>query len=85
MNFLYRYKYICWILCPNYLSILYLSIQGSLEHGRDGPVFMTIHNVGQSFQSMVEFVNHEDMADVKQRSEVKFEVKLMPGEVRGQG
>ena len=42
-------------------------IQGDLDKGRDGPVFMTIHNVGSSFQSMVEFVNHVDMDEVKQR------------------
>jgi len=42
-------------------------VQGDLEKGRDGPVFMTIHNVGSSFQSMVEFVNHPDMQEVKQR------------------
>jgi len=42
-------------------------IQGNLEKGRDGPVFMTIHDVGSSFHSMVDFVNHEDMAEVKNR------------------
>jgi len=42
-------------------------VQGNLEKGREGPVFMTIHDVGSSFHSMVDFVNHEDMAEVKNR------------------
>jgi len=42
-------------------------VQGNLESGKNGPVFMTIHDVGSSFESMVDFVNQEDMAEVKSR------------------
>jgi len=42
-------------------------VQGDFEKRRSGNVFMTIHNVGSSFQSMVDFVNHEDMAQLKDR------------------
>ena len=42
-------------------------LQGDIERMKDGPVIMTIHDVGSSFHSMVEFTNHEDMQEVKNR------------------
>jgi hypothetical protein len=42
-------------------------VQGDIERMKDGPVIMTIHDVGSSFHSMVEFTNHEDMQEVKNR------------------
>jgi pimeloyl-ACP methyl ester carboxylesterase len=42
-------------------------LQGDLEKQRNGPVIMTIHDVGSSYRSMVDFVNHPDMAEVKER------------------
>eukprot|EP00088_Acartia_fossae_P013757 TRINITY_DN1727_c0_g1_i1.p1 TRINITY_DN1727_c0_g1~~TRINITY_DN1727_c0_g1_i1.p1 ORF type:complete len:330 (-),score=81.83 TRINITY_DN1727_c0_g1_i1:770-1759(-) len=42
-------------------------VQGDIERMKDGPVIMTIHDVGSSFHSMVEFSNHADMQEVKSR------------------
>ena len=38
------------------------SFKGDFEKRKSGNVFLTIHDVGTSFQAMVDFVNHEDMA-----------------------
>jgi len=42
-------------------------VQGDLEKMRDGPVIMTIHDLGSSYHSMVEFANHIDMDEIKHR------------------
>ncbi|XP_023343988.1 uncharacterized protein ZK1073.1 [Eurytemora carolleeae] len=42
-------------------------LQGDLEKQRYGPVIMTIHNVGSSYRSMVDFINHPEMLEVKNR------------------
>merc|ERR1712121_150552 len=42
-------------------------VQGDLEKMRDGPVIMTIHDLGSSYHSMVEFTNHIDMDEIKHR------------------
>jgi len=43
-------------------------VQGEIDRMKDGPVIMTIHDVGSSYHSMVEFTNHPDMEEVKQRT-----------------
>lgn len=42
-------------------------IQGELEKNRDGVVFLTVHDVGHSYLSMVDFVNRPDMEQVRRR------------------
>lgn len=43
-------------------------VQGDLESKRDGPAILTIHDIGQTYMSMVDFVSHTDMADIKSRA-----------------
>ena len=43
-------------------------MQGDLDKQREGVVFLTIHDVGQSYLSWVNFVNTQDMEEVRRRS-----------------
>lgn len=43
-------------------------VQGEIERMKDGPVIMTIHDVGSSYHSMVEFTNTPDMEEIKNRT-----------------
>ena len=42
--------------------------KGDLEKLREGVVYMTIHDVGKSFTSMVDFVLQETMKEIRNRS-----------------
>ena len=42
-------------------------MQGDLDKQREGVVFLTIHDVGQSYLSWVNFVNTQDMEEVRRR------------------
>jgi len=43
-------------------------VQGDLEKGRDGTVYLTVHDVGRSFRSFVNFVLHDSMKEVRSRA-----------------
>jgi len=44
-------------------------IQGDLENGKNGDsVFLTIHGLGNSYKTWVNFMNHEDMVNTRDRS-----------------
>ena len=49
-------------------------MQGDLEKQRYGPVIMTIHNVGSSYRSMVDFINHPEMLEVKNRYIIVWDI-----------
>ena len=43
-------------------------IQGDLENGKTGDsVFLTIHGLGNSYKTWVNFMNHEDMINTRDR------------------
>ena len=43
-------------------------VQGDLENGKNGDsVFLTIHGIGSSHKSWVQFMNHEDMVETRDR------------------
>jgi len=56
-------------------------IQGDLEKHRDGVVFLTLHDVGDCYLSMVDFTNHEDMEEVRRRC--MFMHVVVPGQEPG--
>jgi hypothetical protein len=41
--------------------------QGDLDKQRDGPVFLTLHDVGHSYLAWVNFVNTPEMEAVRRR------------------
>ncbi len=43
--------------------------QGDLDKQRDGPVFLTLHDVGHSYLAWVNFVNTPEMEAVRRRSD----------------
>ena len=51
-------------------------MQGDLERQRYGPVIMTIHNVGSSYRSMVDFINHPEMLEVKNRYIIVWDISM---------
>ena len=42
-------------------------VQGDLEKFRDGVVFMTVHHVGNSFNSWLDFAGDLIMEDIRKR------------------
>lgn len=50
------------------LGALSVYVQGDLEARREGPAILTIHDIGQTYMSMVDFVAHPDMADIRSRA-----------------
>jgi len=56
-------------------------LQGDLEKHREGVVFLTIHDVGSSYLSMVDFVNHEEMEEIRRRC--MFIHVVIPGQEPG--
>ena len=55
-------------------TVIWLLMQGDLEKQRYGPVIMTIHNVGSSYRSMVDFINHPEMLEVKNRYIIVWDI-----------
>jgi len=43
-------------------------MQGDLEKSRDGVVFLTVHDVGRTFMSFVNFALHDSMEGVRKRA-----------------
>jgi len=43
-------------------------IQGDLTQQRDGAVFLTVHDIGSSYQSWVAWVNHSSMEEVRKKA-----------------
>ena len=41
--------------------------QGDLEKLRDGVVFLTVHTVGSSFNTWLEFAGNASMEDIRRR------------------
>lgn len=56
-------------------------LQGDLEKHRDGVVFLTLHDVGSSYLSMVDFINNEDMEEIRRRC--MFMHVVIPGQEPG--
>jgi len=56
-------------------------VQGDVEKQRDGVVYLTIHDVGKSYMSMVNFTLHESMKEVRNRS--MFLHVAIPGQEPG--
>jgi len=56
-------------------------LQGDLEKNRDGVVYLTVHDVGKSFMSLVNFVLSDTMKDVRSRS--LFLHVALPGQEPG--
>jgi len=56
-------------------------LQGDLEKQREGVVFMTLHDVGHSYLSLVDFVNHPEMEEIRRRC--MFMHVVMPGQEPG--
>ena len=42
-------------------------LQGDLERQRDGAVFLTVHDVGATYLSWVDWVRHPSMEEIKKR------------------
>ena len=49
-------------------STLNVYVQGDLEDRHGKTVILTVHDVGTNHKSFVRFVNHQSMADVKQKA-----------------
>jgi len=49
------------------LLIITILSQGDLDKLRDGVVFLTVHDVGASFETWVRFANEEAMEEIKRR------------------
>jgi len=56
-------------------------LQGDLEKHREGVVFLTLHDVGHSYLTMVDFVNNEDMEEIRRRC--MFIHVVVPGQEGG--
>lgn len=56
-------------------------VQGDLDKQREGVVFLTIHDVGQSYLSWLNFVNTPDMEEVRRRC--MFLHVVIPGQEPG--
>lgn len=62
-------------------GLLSVFVQGDLDKQREGVVFLTIHEVGQSYLSWVNFVNTPDMEEVRRRC--MFLHVVIPGQEPG--
>jgi len=56
-------------------------LQGDLERQRDGAVFLTVHDVGATYLSWVDWVRHPSMEEIKKRA--LFVHVAVPGQEPG--